>query len=144
LLAGPVAGLRQLDLAHSPLLAGGAFVAAAAWHFTPWHARALTSCHLRRPLALEGLPLLRSAGREGWQAGLGCCTSCGPLMVACTLTGHSFIAMAGAFALGWLERSTYRPSIRLGAVLALALGIWFLIPSSAQSEHADHVHLEPS
>jgi hypothetical protein len=127
LLAAPVAGLRQLDLAHSPTLAGLAFIASAAWALTGWHARALMSCGLRRPLAPGGLPLLRSASREGSHAGLECCVSCGPLMVACTLTGHSVVAMLGGFALGWLERSTYRPSTRIGAAMALALGVWFLL-----------------
>ena len=127
LLAAPIAGLRQLPLAHSPRIAGLVFIAAAAWTLSGWHTRALTSCGLRRPLALRGLPLLRSASREGWQAGLDCCVSCGPLMVACTLTGHSLVAMLGGFALGWLERSTYRPSTRVGAALALALGVWFLL-----------------
>lgn len=127
LLAAPVAGLRQLDLAQSPTIAGLAFIAAAAWALTGWHARALMSCGLRRPLAPGGLPLLRGAAGEGWVAGRECCVSCGPLMLACTLTGHSVIAMLGGFVLGWLERSTYRPSTRVGAVLALALGVWFVL-----------------
>jgi len=127
LLAAPVAGLRQLELAHSPVIAGLAFIASAAWAFTGWHARALASCGLRRPLAPTGLPLLRSASREGWHAGLECCVSCGLLMLACTLTGHSVVAMLGGFALGWLERSTYRPSTRTGAAMALALGVWFIL-----------------
>lgn len=126
LVAPPIAGLRQLELAQSPAIAGVAFIVSAAWAFTGWHARALTSCGLRRPLAPGGLPLLRSASREGWHAGLACCVSCGPLMLACTLTGHSAVAMIGGFVLGWLERSTYRPSTRTGAAMALALGIWFL------------------
>jgi hypothetical protein len=139
LLALPVAGLRRLDVAHSPVIAGLAFLASAGWALSPWHARALVSCGLRRPLAPGGVPLLQSTAREGWHAGLACCVSCGPLMLACTLTGHSIIAMLGGFALGWLERSTYRPSIRIGASLALALGLWFLIfPAGPGPHHGPH------
>jgi len=140
LLAAPVAGLRQLELMHSPVAAGVAFIASAAWACTAWHARALTSCGLRRPLPPAGLPLAFGACREGWSAGVGCCVSCAPLMLACTLTGHSVIAMLGGFALGWLERSTYRPSIRLGAALALGLGVWFLIFPAAHDPHREHQH----
>ncbi|MEY4545108.1 MAG: hypothetical protein RL685_1303 [Pseudomonadota bacterium] len=127
LLAVPVAWLRQLTFAHWPALAGLTFLAAAAWMLTRWHARALSRCHVRRPLAPHGVGLLRDVAREGWQAGLACCVSCGPLMLACTLTGHSFIAMVGGLVLGWLERSTYRPAIRPAAALACALGVWFMV-----------------
>jgi predicted metal-binding integral membrane protein DUF2182 len=140
LLGAPVALFRGLEVAHAPGAAGVAFVVSAAWAFTGWHVRGLASCGLLRPLPPAGFALLGGATREGWHAGAACCTSCGPLMLACTLTGHSVVAMLGGFALGWLERSTYRPSIRVGAALALALGLWFFIFPGAEHAPGHHHH----
>lgn len=125
LLAGlPVALIRAFAWSHTHGAAAAAFVVAALWSLSGPHARALSACHGTRPLAPEGWPATRDAVAYGMWIGRACVVSCWPLMLACTLTGHSLIAMVGGAAIGALERLSFRPPTRMVALATLGLAAW--------------------
>lgn len=120
----PVAWLRSFSWTHTHLAAAVAFALAALWFLSAPHARALIACHGQRPLAPSGWPATRDTLAAGGRLGAACVVSCWPLMIACTLTGHSLIAMLGGAALSALERLSFRPPRRRLALLTLGLSGW--------------------
>jgi len=120
------AAVRGFPWAHSPLAPPLAFAAAALWIATPFHRRGLIRCHSRLPLAPDGWRADRDCLRYGYAIGAACCASCWPLMLACAFTGHQLIAMVGGFAIGVLERTSFRPQRRKGIALTLTLAAFYL------------------
>jgi len=120
----PVAWLRSLAWSHTHHTAAVAFALSALWLLSPLHDRALKSCHGQRPIAPSGWPAIRDACVHGMRLGGACVVSCWPLMVACTLTGHSLIAMLGGAAVSVLERLSFRPPTRMLMLLTLGLSGW--------------------
>lgn len=104
---------------HAP--AAVAFAFATLWVTTPLRARALVSCHRTVPLAPSGWRANVDCVRFGSLVGTACTTTCWPFMIACALSGHSPIAMAGGAALGAIERLSFRPRYR--TILAGAGGL---------------------
>jgi predicted metal-binding membrane protein len=93
--------------------AAGAFLLAACWHWSRIKQRALVACHRTIPLAPSGLRADRDCIVFGWQIGCACCLSCWVLMVACTLTGHSSVALLVCGLIGLAERYSWRPNTKL-------------------------------
>jgi predicted metal-binding membrane protein len=120
------AAVRGFPWVHSPLAAPLAFAAAALWIATPFHMRGLVRCHRRLPLAPDGWRADRDCLRYGYAIGAACCASCWPLMLACAFTGHHAIAMVGGFAIGVLERASFRPQRRKAIALTLGLAAFYL------------------
>jgi predicted metal-binding membrane protein len=113
------AGLRFGSLAHTTSAAAAGFVVAGLWQLTPMHRRALVACHRTLPLAPVGWRADLDCLRFGGAIGVACVASCWPLMLACAITGHSLVAMAGGMAVGALERWSSRPNT--GTILAATL-----------------------
>jgi predicted metal-binding membrane protein len=105
------------------------FAIAAAWMATPIRARSLVLCHsLTPPLAPRGLGADIGCLRFGLVIGGACVATCWPLMLACYVAGHGLPAMAGAGALGAIERFSYRPRPALAAAGALMLaGVYLML-----------------
>lgn len=102
--------------------AAAAFVCAAGWQWTRLKRRSLVACHRTIPLAPRGWRADRDCVELGWRIGGSCCVGCWVLMVACTLAGHSPLALAACAGIGLVERYSWRPDmtwISLG-ILALA------------------------
>jgi hypothetical protein len=130
-LAGvPAAWLRTFEWVHEPLLPVGAFCVAAVWNLAPSRDRALAYCHLTSPLAPAGIDADRDCAQFGARLGGACVVTCWPLMLACTLTGHSLPAMVGGALLGSLERRSFHPAREKMFVGTLLLALWFLLPIS--------------
>lgn len=119
------AGLRELSWAHSYVAPVLGFLAAAWWQRTLRHRRAFIACHRTQPLAPLGWQADRDCLRFGGAIGTACVTSCWPLMLACTFTGHSLIAMAGGMAVGAWERWPFRPRTRAMLAVTLALAGYY-------------------
>jgi predicted metal-binding membrane protein len=124
------AGSRQLSWTHTYIAPALSFAAAALWQLTPIHRRALVACHRRQPLAPLGWQADRDCLRFGVTIGLACISSCWPLMIACTLAGHGFIAMIGGMAVGAAERWSFRPRTRTALVGTLALAGYYALLAS--------------
>ncbi|HUE84779.1 MAG TPA: DUF2182 domain-containing protein [Vicinamibacterales bacterium] len=126
-----VAGLALFSLAGAtgllvhgaapPTTVAGAFALAAAWQLLPVKRRALTACHRTMPLAPRGWRANRDCLRYGWTIGGSCLVSCGGLMLACVLAGHSLPVMCFATAVAAAERVTARADAWITSA-ALALG----------------------
>jgi predicted metal-binding membrane protein len=114
------AGLAVVHLVgETPSVVSAAgFLVAAAWQLTAFKQRALRSCHRKPILALRGWAADEDCIRYGLFIGSRCVFSCWALMLACTLSGHSIISMAGVSFLAVSERYTFRPD--------RALSIWVL------------------
>jgi len=128
ILAGLIvqAGILGLHLQpwFRPAVAGaGAFGLAALWQLTAAKQRVLRSCHRTIPLAPHGWRANLDCLRYGWMIGATCVLSCGALMVACTLSGHSVAVMAGAGSIGAAERYMIRPNPRILSAAIAALGL---------------------
>jgi predicted metal-binding membrane protein len=110
----------RLDSAAAYVAAG--FAAAALWQLTPVKRWALRACHRAMPLAPQGWRAEMDCLRYGSTMGGYCLASCGVLMLACSLAGHSLPAMLGAAALGVVERYGPRVSDRmiLGGICSFA------------------------
>lgn len=135
MLAGLVActvivGLGAQGWFRPGVAAPVAFCLAAFWQVTTSKRRALVSCHRTIPLAPRGWRANADCLHYGWLIGGNCLISCGALMVACSLSGHSMAAMAGAGLIGAIERYGLRPNYRLLSVAIAGLGIIcvFLLP----------------
>jgi hypothetical protein len=117
-----LSGLRVRTSPGSPAAAAIAFAAAMLWQGTAVRRRALVACHRTTPLAPAGWQADRDCVRQGWVVGVPCVVSCWPPMIACLLSGHNLLAMAGAGAIGFVERYAVRPDERLlrGGLAALA------------------------
>lgn len=122
LLGIAVALLHGEAWTHTDAASAAAFLLAAAWQLTPIHESALRACHRTLSLAPFGWLADRDCLRFGCSIGLACAASCWALMLACTFTGHSLLAMTGGLALGIAERWSFRPRTRvvLGGTLLLA------------------------
>ena len=98
-----------------------AFFIAALWETTHAKLVAAARCHRTMPLSPRGWRADRDCLRYGWHSGLNCSLNCWPFMLACWLSGHSFLVMACTFPFGIAER--YRRSnqrLRAGLLAALA------------------------
>jgi hypothetical protein len=128
LLPGVVAVLmRARPVTHTYAAPTIAFVVAALWQLTPVHAFALAGCHRPPLLAATGWRADRDCVRFGAALGWQCVVSCAPLMVACALTGHALICMAGCMALGIAERRSFRPRTRTAAAGAMVFAGYYLL-----------------
>jgi len=103
----------------------GAFLLAAGWQWTGVKRRALVTCHRTTPLAPGGWRADRDCVVFGWRIGGSCCLSCWPLMLACTLAGHSSLALLACGWIGWVERYSWRPNARLLSAAMMALAVVF-------------------
>src|SRR5215212_4331228 len=101
--------LMQVSELTNAVAAAG-FTAAIVWQFTPVKNRSLVTCHRTFPISPKGWRADRDCWRYGWTIGRGCLTSCGVLMLACVLCGHSLPAMACATCVGIVERTRRRPN----------------------------------
>ncbi len=114
----------------SPALVAGGFVLAAAWQISPLKRRALTACHRTMPLAPHGWRAHRDCLRYGCIIGRSCFVSCGGLMLACVLAGHSLPAMVLATVVAGTERVSARADgWTTSAALALVAGahlVWMV------------------
>jgi Predicted metal-binding integral membrane protein (DUF2182) len=99
-----------------------AFGLAAGWQLTGAKRRILRSCHRTIPIAPYGWRANLDCFRYGWMIGGNCLLSCGALMVACCLAGHSLPAMAGAGSISAAERYMASPHQRLLSIAILAIG----------------------
>jgi predicted metal-binding membrane protein len=84
------------------------FASAGIWELLPSKRRALRECHRTLPLAPRGYRADRDCIRFGCLIGRSCLQSCGPLMLACMLGGHSIATMAYVFGIGAIERYSIR------------------------------------
>ena len=100
-------------------------LAAAGWQRTRLKRRALVACHRSIPLAPSGLRADGDCVAFGWRIGTWCCVGCWPLMVACTLAGHSALALAACGGIGLAERYSWRPDHRLLSTAILVLALLF-------------------
>lgn len=126
LLAGlPAVALRQLVIMHDNRVAAICFIAAAAWSVTRVRKKALLRCHRTFPIAPVGFRADLDCFRFGTSVGYGCVVSCGLAMLACTLAGHSLMALVVCMVGGVAERRTFRwsgtPSLIAMAALAVVL-----------------------
>jgi predicted metal-binding membrane protein len=101
-----------------------AFAAAAVWQLTRWKRRAVVACHWRMPLAPRGWRSDRDCLLYGWRSGLRCSLSCGLLMLACALAGHSPLATAVGTGVALAERYAVRDQRLLAAAL-LSVSLFF-------------------
>jgi predicted metal-binding membrane protein len=97
---------------------------AAVWQLTAFKRRVLRSCHRTIPMAPSGWRANLDCLRYGWMIGGNCLLSCGALMVACSLSGHNFAAMAGAGSISAAERYLTRPN---QPALAVAIAVYGII-----------------
>ena len=116
-----LAGGVSLGVSRIGVPAWAAFVIASAWIVAPWRAIPLGKHHTSISLRPGGAGALLDASREGARLGGWCVVSCWPLMVACSLTGHSLVAMLGGLGITWLERCTFEPRTHAAAVVSLTL-----------------------
>ena len=112
----------------TPLLAGGLFLVAGAWQFTPLKHACLSRC--RSPmdfLVTEWRDGVRGALRLGFRHGLWCLGCCWALMLLLFAAGVMNLVWVAALA-GWvlLEKTlpATRSTVVLGGSLAIAFGIW--------------------
>jgi predicted metal-binding membrane protein len=101
-----------------------AFALAAVWQLTAAKGRTLRSCHRTIPMVPRGWRANLDCLRYGWMIGGNCLLSCGALMVACSLSGHSLAAMAGAGSISAAERYMARPNHRILSAAITAFGIF--------------------
>ena len=121
----PAASLRALTWTHTYGAQALIFCMAAAWQITKVHGILLHACHRMVPQSLVGWRADRDCLRYGWRVGAVCVLACWPLMLGCTFTGHSPIAMVGGLGLGIAERCSFRPRTKLVAAGTLLLAGYF-------------------
>lgn len=105
--------------------AAGAFLLAAGWQWSRIKRRALVACHGTIPLAPKGPRASCDCMLFGWQVGRWCALACSPLMVACTFTGHSSLALVTCAWIGLVERYSWRPCRKLITTGILGLAVVF-------------------
>lgn len=120
-----VATFRYASGAYMQWATALAFGVAVLWQRTSWHQRALMYCHWKEPLAPRGWRADLDCVRYGAIIGAICMWSCWPLMLACGLSGHSPVAMAGGMLIGVAERWYYRPRARRMMLITLALALYY-------------------
>ena len=121
----PVVWLRGQSWAQHPAAAAIAFAVTAAWTLSRWHTVGMRACHATRPLSPYGWRARGDVMAYGARIGGACLTTCWPLMVACTLTGHAMVAMVACLAVGMIDRLAPRPAPGRVAKLELALAVGF-------------------
>jgi len=119
--------LRQRSWTHTLAAPALAFAAAAAWTLLPGRRRVLIACHQRLPLAPTGWRADYDCLRYGVVIGAACLRRCWPLMVACALSGHSPVAMAGGMMVSVVERRSFRPPKRYAFWGTLGLAGYFAV-----------------
>lgn len=100
-----------------------AFGVAAVWQLTTAKRRVLRSCHRTIPMAPRGWCANLDCLRYGWMIGGNCLLSCGTLMVACSLSGHSLATMAGVGSIITAERYMARPNQRILSAAITGFGL---------------------
>jgi predicted metal-binding membrane protein len=123
----PVAWARSSSWNHSPIAVGTAFLLASVWSVNPIHRGALIACHRTRPLAPLGWRADFHCVQFGLIIGNACALSCWPLMLACTVAGHNFVAMLAGAAVGAVERFSFRPPRRAIAAAQIVIGAFYII-----------------
>lgn len=126
LMARLVAPLRSTSNDNVWMWVAIALSAAAVWELTPIKRWGWRACHRTEPLPPRGWRATWGCLRFGCRQGCGCVASCGALMLAPALLGHSFVAMAAGTIACLLNR--YRPEHRpvaaagvLGACASVAM-----------------------
>jgi predicted metal-binding membrane protein len=118
-MLGGVAALAAAPLLTVPLAVAIAFL----WQLTPWKRRALIACHATMPLAPDGWRADRDCVRYGWSIGSACVVTCGAMMLACAVIGHSLPAMVVVTMIAAAERGRLRwpsyPRLRSSRSLSL-------------------------
>jgi hypothetical protein len=103
----------------------GLLVVAAVWPFAPLRATAALACHRSGALAAEGWRAVTGGVGHGITMGCACILTCWPLMLACQLSGHAAVLMAGGAAITAIEKRSFyqRRSVAVvgAAVLAVSL-----------------------
>ncbi|MBX3210942.1 MAG: DUF2182 domain-containing protein [Labilithrix sp.] len=120
-----VLALRFAPVARSGVAVATSFALAAIWFVTPWRARLVVACHRTLPLVPLGWRADLSALRYGLLVGGPCTLACSALMVACALSDHHPLALAGGAVLVWLERSSFRPRPKRVGAAALVVAAYF-------------------
>jgi hypothetical protein len=113
--------------ALSQWVAVGLLALASFWSLTPVSARGAAMCNATRPLAPGGLSATTSTLRYGALIGRWCVVSCGPVMLACALSGHALTLMLGGMAICGYERLAFRASPNAKAGLAATLAAVFAL-----------------
>jgi predicted metal-binding membrane protein len=120
---GLLAGLWHAAGDSPGVVAVLALVAAAAWELTPWKAAALVACRRTRPIRLRGKAARDSCCRYGAHVGKQCVISCGPAMLALTLTGHPLLALIAVAPIVYLEKRRVSLAGPRNAMIAVLLTI---------------------
>jgi predicted metal-binding membrane protein len=123
----PAVALRQWPAAHDGRAAAVAFAAAAAWTLLPLRRRWQLRCHRRIPLTPIGARADLDSFCQGVANGVPCVAMCWPLMLACTLTGHSLVAMLASAILTLKEKQMFRPRPRPIALAMAGLTLWTFV-----------------
>lgn len=100
-----------------------AFVAAAAWQFTPAKRRALRRCERRISIAGDGWRADVACLRYGAIAGWSCVVTCWAFMAAAAAAGHALPVLGALFALQLHERLAWRFRPRTTGGYIAAVGI---------------------
>jgi Predicted metal-binding integral membrane protein (DUF2182) len=122
----PVA-FRQFPWAHNQWLAAGLFLAAGLWLQTPWHRRALITCHRTFPLSPSGWRADWDCLRYGTTVGGACVRSCWLFMVACLTAGHAPAAMVAGMMIGYFMRWKFRAGPRAPMTGAFAVAGYYAL-----------------
>jgi hypothetical protein len=121
-----VLGIRAWSGAHEIRTATVLCVVAAVLAMLPLRARLFRLCHRSIPLCPVGVRADRDAIWQGGVHGWPCVATCAPLMLACTITGHNLVMMAGGTVLALVESRMFRLERRPLVVGALLLAAWTL------------------
>jgi hypothetical protein len=117
--------LRQGSWTHAPAAPALGFAASAAWMLLPGRRRVLIACHQRLPLAPTGWRADYDCLRYGVVIGAACLRRCWPLMLACTFSGHSLVAMAGGLVVSVVERRSFGSTSHYAFLGVLGLAGYF-------------------
>jgi predicted metal-binding membrane protein len=127
----PVVWLRAQPWSHHSISAALAFGLSALWLSTRSRGDRLRRCNTKRPLAAWGWRAPRDVFAYGARVGATCVVTCWPMMAACTLTGHSVLALALGMVAAMYDRLAFRPAPRHAAAIAAFLALWYATPSAA-------------
>jgi predicted metal-binding membrane protein len=127
LLGALFVALRLLPFAHERRAATVLCLIAAGWALLPARERWSGLCHRLIVLCPAGPRADLDALRQGAVNGAPCVATCWPLMLACAVTGHDLVLMAGGMALAAIEKRMFRFDRRPLVLGALALAAWTLV-----------------
>jgi len=111
------------DFRVAPIL----YVLAAIWLFTPVYRKAIWACHGDRPLAASGYMMAISNTMEGARFGLACLKTSALVMLACSATNHSLIAMLSGLYIEYLVWTRRISPLKHIAFLLGGLALWSYI-----------------